>query len=133
MAFIYSTMAHDVAFTLWAKSPDGSSHEIQKQVLIKGGAGLPDAKSYNLETPLGIVTRIDDADLPVLEADLAFKHYKKAGYITVQASRKDVDAVVGDMQMPSSKEGAPLNESEITDMSTMEGVEVKINDKKARR
>lgn len=126
-------MAHDVAFTLWAKSPDGSAHNVVKQVLVKGGAQLPDAKSYNLETPLGIVTKIDDADLEILLNDWSFKHYQKSGYITYDASRKDIDAVVGDMQMPTSKEGAPLNEIEITDMSTTEGIEVKINDKKARR
>lgn len=122
-----------MAFTVFKPSPDNSSQVIEKQVLIKGGAQLPDTQTWNLETPLGVVTRVTDDEIAILEKDLAFLHYLKTGYMRIEKTRRDIDKVVGSMELPTSKEGAPLSETEIESIQVPDGMEIKVNDKKAKK
>lgn len=132
--YVYSTAPADFAFTPYSKSPDGSSLIPGKPVLIKGGAQLPDKTAHHIYTPSGMVTVITDSEAEYLKTDLAFKQLVELGYMRIESKRIDVDAAVGKMELPTKQEGAPITETDIEQIETMDDdVEVRINDKKAKK
>ena len=132
--YVYSTSPADFAFTPYKPSPDGSALIAGDPVLIKGGAQLPDKTAHHLYTPNGMVTVITDQQAEYLKTDLAFKQLVEFGYMRIEAKRIDVDAAVGKMELPTKQEGAPITDTDIDQIDTMDDdVVVTINDKKAKK
>lgn len=82
--YVYSTIGQDMLYTQYKKT----SHVPVpvSQVLIRGGAHVIDK---NLHTPRGIVTKISDEQLKILENIELFKMHKENGFIVVQSNKEN--------------------------------------------
>lgn len=100
MIYVYSTMSADVNYHLFY-TPESRGRQtidaakVMRTVTIRGGAGVANKR---LETPLGVVTHITEDDLELLRKDETFITHEKNGYVKVQSSKVDVEAVVPDME-----------------------------------
>ena len=92
--YVYSTLAADMLYTLYKDSPNGQKIPV-KEIRIRGGAGVADRRT--LITPLGLVTPISAEDLAMLWQNDVFVLHESNGFISVQATKKDVEAVVPEM------------------------------------
>lgn len=93
--FVFSTLAANMLYTLYAPDSANGTPRAVKEILIKGGAGVADRRT--LITPLGVVTEIDAEDLESLMQNDVFKLHMNNGFIVVEDSKKDVEAVVPTM------------------------------------
>ncbi len=85
MAFVFSTMTGDVAYTDYQKNADGRIVSLRK-IIIKGGSGI---LNKNLITPQGaIMTKISDEDLSILEKNPVFLSIKKRGSLPIGSQHK---------------------------------------------
>jgi len=126
MYYVYSTLASDQNYAVWTKTPDGLQVKT-KDIFIKGGGQLPSSNGYDLVTPLGVVTRVNDDDIAELEANYTFQVHKKNGFIRIEQVREDVEKVVSnDMQLPDESQGAPLTEQHIEKLPKQKGLSVKV-------
>jgi len=99
--FVYSTSSNSSAYILFEHAED---MPIEKQrVTIYGGANVPNKQ---LVTPRGVVTEVSDEELDFLMKNDGFLQHMKAGFITVEKRKVDVDKVVANME-PKDK-SAPL-------------------------
>lgn len=92
MPYIYSTLTCDQAYTAWTKNGDQQS--IQRQVIVKGGAGL---MNQNFITPKGTVTEVSEEELTFLQSVDAFKLHLKNGHLTVEKRSGDADKVAANL------------------------------------
>jgi hypothetical protein len=92
---VYSTLANSQRFTTYTRSSDpGMLPVIDRDVVIKGGAGIADK---HLITRHGVYTAISMADY---EAIKDLKHWKdlvERGHIRFERKEYDIDKMVGDM------------------------------------
>jgi hypothetical protein len=125
--YIYSTCPQDFAFAVYQQLADGSSHAT-RHILVKGGGSIPIQAGSGFHTPLGVVTEVSDEDLADLKKDWSFNHYVNQGFMRIDSKKVDVEKVAGDMNidLPST----PASESDILDMGTTEGVEIKVYEEK---
>ncbi len=87
MALITSTMATDVVYNIYEKSPSGSS-VITKQVTVTGGTGV--TNKVTLVTPEGVTTSVTDTELEALKQNKVFQKHERNGFIKIQkAGKKD--------------------------------------------
>lgn len=84
MPYILSTMSTGVDYALYEKTPSGLTI-VKKTISINGGANVMDK---HFITPMGVVTKVSDADLELLNANPVFKAHKAAGYIKIQKTNK---------------------------------------------
>lgn len=84
MPYILSTMSTGVDYSLYEKTPSGLT-VVKKTVSINGGANVMDK---HFITPLGVVTKVSDEDLELLEANPVFKQHKADGFIKIQKNDK---------------------------------------------
>ena len=80
------------------------------KVLIKGGANIADK---NLITPRGVVTKVNDAEMTLLQENPIFQLHKKNGFVSIQEKHTEIEVVVADMQ--GRDNSAPLVEEDFTD------------------
>ncbi len=92
--YVYSTLSSSVVYTKWIKG-HADLPILQQKVLINGGAGVVDKK--HLMTPRGIVTKITEEQMAILEQDEVFKAHVKNGFIKVEAKEYEPEVVVADM------------------------------------
>ena len=92
--YVYSTLTANQLYTSWKQGANDMPN-IEKQVLIKGGAGLA---NKNFITPLGVATSVTDNELDCLNENTEFLLHKKNGFIVVQKKKVDVEVAVSDMQ-----------------------------------
>lgn len=90
--YVYSKLANDNVFTFWTKPSKGKVPARKEQILIKGGAGVVGSK--NLETPLGVVTRVDDAQAEKLRENSSFKKQVEAGFMKIEDNEVEIEKVV---------------------------------------
>lgn len=124
MYYVYSTITCDTAYPLYIENSSKDLGIIKKDsdgkpltVIIKGGHGVSTKHMY---TPRGVVTKVSDAEMELLEANVNFQRHKKAGFITVDKKEVDPAKVVDDMK---EKDGsAPLTpkDYEESEQSTAE-------------
>lgn len=100
---IFSTMTSDVSYNGYAPAGDGSMSVLERSVVIKGKAGIPDK---NLVTPLGMHTEVSQEDMEFLNANGIFKLHKDNGFITVQSRDMPVEKAAEDMNLADPS--APL-------------------------
>lgn len=80
-------------------------------VLINGGAGIA---TKHFMTPLGVLTTITEEQLALCEADPAFQHHVKEGWLIVDCTQRDAENVSTDM---ASRDGsAPIVPQEIEEV-----------------
>lgn len=104
MPYIYSTLANDQAYTDHEPLSDKGALQREKQrVIIKGGAGVANDR---LITPLGVVTKITDQEMSVLQKNEVFRLHKQNGYIKI--GNHEVDAEVMAADMTTRDESAPM-------------------------
>jgi len=126
MKYVYSTLPFDQNYSIYKTSPDSLPVKI-KDISIKGGAQLPDAKAFNLYTPTGIVTRLEDDDTKLLESHPVFIEHKAKGFVRIEKVRQEPEKVVAEfMTLPNEEEGAPLTSQHVKEKVKREGMGVKI-------
>lgn len=128
--YIYSTLATDVTYTLYDKGASDLP-VVDKKVFIRGGTGV--ANKY-LQTPMGVMTEVSDAELEIMKQVPLFQRHVDKGFITVEKKNVDPEVVAADME--SRDVSAPLvpedfvEDEEITVLVKNE--EVKDNKKNKR-
>lgn len=95
MPFVFSTLANDNTYTNYAKERVNDLPQMTERVLIKGKAGIA---TKNLVTPLGVMTKVSDEELAILERNLTFQQHQKNGFITVKKDKADPEKVASEMQ-----------------------------------
>ena len=94
--YIYSTMSQDVAYTFFKeKKHINDLHEVERKILIKGGAGVI---TKNLVTPIGTVTKITDEEYELLEQNTVFQQHVENGFIVVQKTKSSLSSITKNMQ-----------------------------------
>lgn len=108
--FILSTLTADQLYTSWVKG--GADLPIaERRVFVAGGANVANRK---LVTPQGVVTKVSEDDLAVLEANEVFQLHKANGFITVSKSKpSDPDAAAASQEQRDA--AAPLVAGDFAD------------------
>lgn len=105
MPFIYSTLTCNNTFAVFApKSDSKSMSRIVKKIEILGGHGMKNPKG--IDTPQGVVTKVTDGELELLESMIGFRKQVEAGYIVVDKKKVEPNKKAADMN-PKDK-SAPL-------------------------
>lgn len=84
MPYITSTLSNSVNYAIYG-STAGGLPVVKKEIIIEGGSNVIN-KLY--ATPHGVVTKVSDEDLELLEAHPLFRRHKEAGFIKVSKSEK---------------------------------------------
>ena len=84
MPYITSTMGCGVNYAIYGKTAGGLS-VIKKEIAINGGANVINKV---FATPNGVVTKVTDEELELLEAHPLFRKHKAAGFIKVSKTEK---------------------------------------------
>lgn len=79
MPYITSTMSTGVKYAVYGKSAGGLP-VVVKEIEVKGGANVANKALY---TPTGIVTKVTDEELELLENHPVFKMHKAAGFLKI--------------------------------------------------
>ena len=90
--YIFSTLTSPHQYPVW-----DTSNDIPRKrgfVMIYGGANLP---TKALQTPKGVMTRVNENEFAVLESNLAFERHRKRGFLTVEDAPHSIDEVAKDM------------------------------------
>lgn len=97
MSYIYSTLTCDQAYTIYSGGANGLKVP-QGNIIIKGGTGIANDR---LITPLGVVTKVSEEELKLLNTNPIFKQHINNGFIVVQAEGKseDPEKVAADMSL----------------------------------
>jgi len=112
MPHIASTLPTDVIYTMWKSNPVGVNGA-HKKVIIHGGHGVAHRRKHGgLETPNGILTKVTDDELELLEKDETFITHKKNGFIKVLKSEKPPAAEKVAKDMEQADASAPLSEKD---------------------
>lgn len=102
MAYVFSTLANDQNYTVYADTPSGIPQELGT-VFIRGGTGIANDR---LITPIGVSTQVDEDQLKLLEMNQDFQLHKKKGFIKVQGRASEAEKVASDMNLADPS--APL-------------------------
>ena len=88
MPFIYSTLTCSNSFAVYAPKTDPKAlSRIVRRIEIHGGHGMKNPKA--LDTPMGVVTKVSDEDLELLQKLSSFKRQVAAGYLVVDNKKTD--------------------------------------------
>jgi len=105
MPFIYSTMTCGNTFPVYAPKTDPNAlSRVIRKIEIKGGHGIKNPQG--MDTPRGVVTKVTDEELELLEGMLAFRQQVEAGYIVVDKKLGDVEKKAASMSAKDNS--APL-------------------------
>jgi len=103
--YIFSTLANDQKYQNYEIN-SGIAMAVGS-VFIKGGTNVADSR---IETPLGIMTQINDDDYALLQQNPDFNLHVKNGFIIVQMAAADPEKIAADMNL--SDESRPLTEGD---------------------
>lgn len=104
--WVYSTLATDTRYALY-----GAAGNIEKDVLIKGGAGVANDRLVTLK---GIATRISAEEKELLEANGVFKIHADNGFVKIESVKEDAEVVAADMT--AKDKSAPLTPDDFVDV-----------------
>lgn len=105
MPFIYSTLTCSNSFAIYAPKTDPKSlSRIVKRIEVHGGHGMKHPKS--LDTPMGVVTKVTDEELELLNKDLTFQQHVKDGYLVIDNKKVEPSKIAASMN--PKDESAPL-------------------------
>lgn len=94
MPYIYSTLAADTGYAVYAKT-NSDLPILEKTIFIKGGAGVA---NKNIITPRGVMTEVSQEELALLQDHPVFKMHQENGYVSIDAKAHAVEKVVADMK-----------------------------------
>lgn len=98
MPFVYSTLANNQKYTLWAKGGSDVPVEIG-HVIVRGGTGvIQTVRGHADETPVGVRTEITDEQLAMLEQIPQFREHRERGYISVENRKFDPEKIAGKLE-----------------------------------
>lgn len=112
MPYILSTMGCGVNYAIYGKTAGGLP-VVKREIVVNGGAGVINKA---LITPQGVVTKVSDEELELLESNPLFRMHKAGGYVKVQKSektdtkdmtQKDASAQLVESDYTSKKKKAP--------------------------
>lgn len=122
--YICSKLSSDQAYTTWYKDTANNMPRKNKQVLIKGGAGVANKKVI---TPYGVITQVTEEQIKQLQDNCpSFNRHLKAGYLKIlekDPRDKEIEKIADDMQKDGS---APITPKDLKKEGKDEG---KINKK----
>lgn len=84
MPYILSTMSAGVNYAIYGKTAGGLP-VVKREIAIAGGSGVINKA---LVTPQGVVTKVSDEELELLESNALFRMHKAGGFVKVQKSDK---------------------------------------------
>jgi len=110
--FIYSTLTNDHAYTNWTlpkeagQRPEIKVHQdgFKEQILIKGGANLP---NEHFVTPLGVRTEVTERQLEALKLNHVFQRHLAQGLLLIK-DEKDDPELIARKHMAKADDSAPL-------------------------
>lgn len=98
MPYVYSTLTSDQEYAVYPPAKDMDTRKIVNPtvtILIHGGANMI---SKNLVTPKGVVTKVTEGELTILESLSSFRKHKDRFFIRVEKTKTDPDRVANDMK-----------------------------------
>lgn len=105
MPYIYSTMTCGTTFAVYAPKTDPNSlSRVVKRIEIKGGHGLKNPQA--IDTPIGVVTKVTDEELELLEQMVAFRQQVESGFLVVDKKQGDPEKKAASMNPKDNS--APL-------------------------
>jgi hypothetical protein len=117
--FILSSMASDVKYVFYKKTPAGAL-EVKDSIVIKGKAGVADKKT--LITPQGTATEITKAELDLLKTNATFNVHIEKGFLRVIETTEQSKA-------ESEKETAKLEKDKSAQLTPEDYKEKKVKPK----
>lgn len=123
MKYIVSTMANDVAYTIYNKNAE--MPVIQRSITVKGGANIANKFGFGhaskgmdgsaLWTPSGMVTAVSDEDYALLLEHSVFKRHLEQGYVIDQSHdvRQNLRALDKVTRTMAEDGRAPLNKGNL--------------------
>lgn len=103
MPYITSTMSASVSYATYKQTAGGLS-VIDKEITIEGGANVMSKKL--LATPNGVVTKVTDEELAILEQHPLFKLHKQNGFVRVSKSDPQEDAITVNVKDMEKKDAS---------------------------
>ena len=92
--YIYSTLTNDQNYVVYETNAAGLPVAVGS-VEIAGGHGRI---NKHLVTPLGVLTTVDENQMALLKRCPTFELHQKNGFIKVETSKKDAEAVASTME-----------------------------------
>lgn len=103
MPYITSTMSASVNYAIYGKTAGGLPI-VEKEITIDGGANVMAKKL--LATPNGVVTKVTDEELELLEQHPLFKIHKQNGFIRVSKTNPQEDVMTVDTKDMQAKDAS---------------------------
>ena len=112
MPYITSTMSASVSYATY-KQTAGGLPVIDREIVIEGGANVMSKKL--MVTPNGVVTKVTDEELALLEKHPLFQTHLKGGFVRVSKSNPQEDiAKVNTKDMEQKDASAQRVDSDYT-------------------
>lgn len=112
MPYITSTMSASVSYAIYKKTMGGLP-VVEKEITIEGGANVMSKKL--LATPNGVVTKVTDEELALLEQHPVFKIHASKGFVRVSKNNPQEDAITVNVKDMERKDAsAPRVDSDYT-------------------
>lgn len=92
--YIYNTLTNDQKYVVYETNPGGIPVPVGN-VEIAGGHGRI---NKHLITPLGVLTIVDENQMALLKRCPLFELHQKNGFIRIETTKKDAEAVASDME-----------------------------------
>jgi hypothetical protein len=105
-AYVFSTLASDMNYTLYVNG-GGDMPVKERAIFIKGGTGVANDR---LITPQGVMTEIEEEDIPVLQSNQVFQLHEKNGFVKIEKRSADPEKVASDMNRKDNS--APLTDAD---------------------
>ena len=117
-AYVFSTLSTDMNYSFYAAG-GGDLPIKERDIYVKGGSGVANDR---LITPFGVVTEIEEEDIPRLEAHPVFKMHQANGFVMIERKKADPEKVA--TNMTARDQSAPLTDADFAD-DKKDGVKVK--------
>lgn len=105
--YAVSTLTNDVEYPVYGPLIPGAARVIERSIVIKGKAGLP---NKHLLTPRGVVTPVTDEDIAALETNPVYLAHFQNGWVTIEKmDPRDADKVAADQ---NEKDGSAQKTAE---------------------
>ena len=103
MPYVTSTMSASVNYAIYGKTAGGLP-VVEKEITIAGGANVMNKKL--LATPNGVVTKVTDEELELLEQHPLFKIHKQNGFVRVSKTNPQEDVMTVDTKDMQAKDAS---------------------------
>jgi hypothetical protein len=109
MKHVYSTLNADTSYAFHVTTHGHNT--IERQIVVRGGAGVARKGMGSVYTPDGVRTEVSDEDAVLLANHGMFKFHQKGGFVRIESIAKDADKVAKDME--TDKGAAPKTPADV--------------------